>query len=421
VQGVAMKPGFWQSLLSLRMFIVLLLGFASGLPLLLTGGTLKTWLTREQVDISTVGYFGWVGMAYSLKFLWAPLVDRYQIMKLGRRRTWLVLSQLSLAITLWILSQFNPQTSLSYMAILAVVIAFFSATQDIVIDAYRREILPDNELGLGSSFYQYGYRIAMLVSGGVGVGLVGADGFWSLTWNGLYQLMAFIMLGCLIFTFFAPEPKAQADAPKTLIDAVVQPLKEFISRDQALLILFFVFSFKLGDALSGSMLSPFYVQAGYSNQEIGLIAKTVGLTSSLLGLFLGGVIIYRMGVLRSLWVFGFLQALSTAGFALITYTGPVKWALALTVVFEDISAGMGSAAFVAYIASVTDKRFTGTQYALLSSLATLGRNFFSGFAGDMVKSMGWAWFFFACALVAIPGMVMLYILQSQTQKQKSST
>lgn len=405
------RSGFWQALFSRRMLTVLVLGFASGLPLLLTGGTLKIWLAREQVDISTIGYFSWVGMAYSLKFIWAPLVDRFELFRIGRRRSWMILTQVALAGFLWWIARMSPHVSLAFMALLAVIIAFFSATQDIVIDAYRREILPDEELGIGSSFYQYGYRIAMLLSGGVGVGLVGVY----LTWGGLYQLMALLMLGMSVFTWFSPEPKISGIMPKTLFEAVVNPFKEFLTRDQAVLILLFVFFFKLGDALSGAMLNPFYVQAGYSNQDIGVIAKTVGLASSLLGLFIGGAIIYRMGVLRSLWVFGILQALSTAGFSIIVFTGPVNWALAAAVVFEDISAGMGSAAFVAYIASVTDKRFTGTQYALLSSLATLGRNFFSGFTGDMVKSMGWAWFFWACALIAIPGLVLLYVLQKRTK------
>ncbi|MGE0762322.1 MAG: MFS transporter [Bdellovibrionales bacterium] len=405
------KTGFWQALFSRRMLTVLVLGFASGLPLLLTGGTLKVWLAREEVDISMIGYFSWVGMAYSLKFFWAPLVDRYELFKIGRRRSWMIVTQIGLAALLWWIAQLSPHTSLSFMALLAVGIAFFSATQDIVIDAYRREILPDEELGLGSSFYQYGYRIAMLVSGGVGVGMVGTV----LTWSSLYQLMAVLVVLCAVFTWFAPEPTLAAPLPKTLLEAVVQPIKEFLTRDQAILILLFVFLFKLGDALSGAMLNPFYVQSGYSNQDIGLIAKTVGLASSLLGLFIGGAIIYKMGVLRSLWVFGILQALSTAGFSIIVFTGPVNWALAVAVVFEDISAGMGSAAFVAYIASVTDKRFTGTQYALLSSLATLGRNFFSGFTGDMVKSLGWAWFFWSCALIAIPGMITLFILQKRAK------
>ncbi|MFN8792668.1 MAG: AmpG family muropeptide MFS transporter [Bdellovibrionales bacterium] len=399
-----------------RLWIVFFLGFSSGLPLLLTGGTLKTWLAREQVDISTIGYFSWVGMAYSLKFLWAPFVDRYKLLFWGRRRSWIFATQIGIAGSLFWLGSMQPQESLGLMAAIAVLIAFFSATQDIAIDAYRREILEDEELGMGSSLTQYGYRIAMLISGGVGIGLVGSDPF-QLSWGGLYVLMALIVVTTLFITWKAPEPKDdEAHRPKTLATAVVEPFREFLTRDRAVLILAFVFLFKLGDALSAAMLNPFYVEMGYSNQDIGFIAKFVGLISALSGLFIGGLIIFRLGVLRSLWVFGILQGLSTAGFSIITFTGPEKWALALAVVFEDISAGMGSAAFIAYLSTLTDKRFTGTQFALLSALATLGRNFFSGFTGDMVKTMGWAPFYWTCGLIAIPGLILLWYLQ-KSQRQ----
>lgn len=400
-----------NSFSSRRLWIVFLYGFSSGLPLLLTGGTLKTWLAREQVDISTIGYFSWVGLAYSLKFLWAPLVDRYHLFFYGRRRSWILATQALIAVLLFQLSSLSPHESLGLMAALAVLIAFFSATQDIAIDAYRREILKDEEMGIGSSLTQYGYRIAMLISGGIGIGLVGSD-VVSLSWNGLYAVMGVTMLATILITFFAPEPKGDEHfTPKTLKEAIIEPFHEFFTRDKALFVLSFVFLFKLGDALSAAMLNPFYVAMGYSNADIGVIAKTVGMTSSLLGLFIGGVLMFKLGVLRSLWIFGILQALSTAGFSIITFTGPVQWALAMAVVFEDISSGMGSAAFIAYLSTITDKRFTGTQFALLSSLATIGRNFFSGFTGDMVKSLGWAGFYWVCALIAIPGLVMLWRIQ----------
>lgn len=409
---------FFKTLLSKKMAVILLLGFSSGLPLLLTGGTLKTWLAREQVDISTIGYFGWVGMAYSLKFIWAPLVDRYKLLFWGRRRSWILFSQILIALFLFFISKLDPKFDLALMAAFAVIIAFFSATQDVAFDAYRRELLKDEELGLGSSFSMYGYRIAMLISGGVGIGLVGSE-LWNLSWNQLYLLMGVSMLACGLITWWAPDPAESIAPPQSLFSAIIDPFREFLTRDRALIILAFVFLFKLGDALSGAMLSPFYVQMGYSNADIGFIAKTVGLTSSLLGLFIGGTIIFKMGVLPSLWFFGFLQALSTAGFALITFTGPVNWALALTVVFEDVSAGMGSAAFVAYISTITNKKFTGTQFALLSSVATLGRNFFSGFTGDMVKHLGWANFFYICALIAVPGMVLLWYIQRSEKQTKT--
>ncbi len=404
-----------KDLFSKNMLIVLLLGFSSGLPLLLTGGTLKTWLAREHINISTIGYFSWVGMAYSLKFLWAPLLDRYTLFKMGRRRSWMLITQIFLAISICLLGTLNPIENLSSMALIAVLIAFFSATQDIAIDAFRRELLTTGELGLGSSLNMYGYRIAMLISGGAGIGLVGSS-FVSLTWGQLYFLMAACMAVGMIATFFAPEPKIETPPPKTLMSAIVEPFTEFIRRPGALFILLFVFLFKLGDALSGSLLNPFYVEMGFTNADIGLIAKTFGLASSLVGLFIGGLIIYYIDLYKCLWGFGILQALSTAAFALLTYTGAEKWALATVVIFEDVSSGMGSAAFVAFLASLSNKKYTATQYAILSSIATLGRNFFSGFSGALVKSLGWSSFFYVCALIAIPGLVMLIGMRKiQTQ------
>ena len=407
-----------KDLLSKRMLITFLLGFSSGLPLLLTGGTLKTWLAREQVDISTIGYFSWVGMAYSLKFLWSPLLDRFQLTKWGRRRSWMLLSQLAIVVLLFFLSRTNPHEQLGLMAILAVFIAFFSATQDIAIDAYRRELLPDEEIGLGSSLSIYGYRVAMLFSGGIGIGLVGSEA-WNISWNQLYIAMAGLMGVGVLTSILAPEPKESTSAPKSLVSAVVDPFVEFIQRPGAWFILSFVFVFKLGDALSGAMLNPFYVEMGFSNADIGLIAKTFGLASSLVGLFLGGIIIYYLGIFRSLWGFGILQGLSTGAFALLTFTGAAKWALAVVVVFEDISSGMGSAAFVAFMATLTNKKYTATQFAVLSSFATLGRNFFSGFSGDMVKSLGWAPFFYTCALIAIPGLFMLFKMKQYQVSEKN--
>jgi PAT family beta-lactamase induction signal transducer AmpG len=370
------------------------------------------------VDISTIGYFGWVGLAYSLKFIWAPLIDRFTLFKLGRRRSWMLTTQVLLVASIAALGIFDPKTSLMSMAALSVLTAFFSATQDIVIDAYRRELLKDEELGFGSSMNMYGYRIAMLFSGGLAIGLVG-NASWNISWNELYYLMSALMGVGILATLWAPEPPASQGVPKTLLSAVIDPFREFLRRDGAYVILTFVFLFKLGDALSGAMLNPYYVQMGFSNADIGLIAKTFGLVSSLVGLFIGSTFMYYIGIFRSLWIFGILQALSTGTFALLTFTGPQNWALALTVCFEDITSGMGTAAFIAFISAVTNKRYTATQYAILSSIATLGRNFFSGFSGDMVKGLGWANFYYACALIAIPGILMLFFMRKYQQPTKS--
>ncbi len=398
-----------KALLNKKMLTILFLGFSSGLPLLLIGGTLKLWLSREGINIKTIGYFGWIGMAYSLKFLWAPFLDRFGLSSLGRRRSWILLTQLAISIAFVVISQLTPQLNLTFMVITALVIAFFSASQDIAIDAYRREVLKDLEQGLGSSFSAYGYRIAMLISGGVGIGLVGTSPFY-LSWNKLYFFMAILMALCSLVTLAMPEPEASSEKPTSFLSAVVDPFLDFFKKDKALLILCFVILFKLGDALSGAMLNPFYAQMGYTNEEIGFVAKTIGLLASMLGLLLGGIILYKWEMTKTLYFFGILQALSTAGFALITFTGAKIWALGFAIVFEDISAGMGNAAFVAYLASLTNRKFTGTQYALLSSLATLGRNFFSGFSGNMVSALGWANFFYICSLIALPGLLLIRLL-----------
>lgn len=396
-----------------KMLITFLLGFSSGLPFLLIGGTLKLWLAESKVDITTIGYFGWVSIAYSLKFIWAPLTDRFSFFGMGRRRSWMLVSQVAITLGIFIIGTLDPTTSLAAMAAISVWIAFFGATQDIALDAFRREYLEDSELGMGSSMNMYGYRIGMLISGGVAVGM--AD---YLSWMHVYWIMALMMLVGMFTVLYVKEPSASENVAKSLKESFVGPFKEFIQRNGALLIISFIFFFKLGDALSAAMLNPFYIEMGYQKVDIGLIAKMFGLASSLLGFFIGGITIYRIGILRSLWIFGILQAMSTASFAIITFTGPVNWALAFAVIFEDVSAGMGSSAFLAYISSITNKKYTATQYAALASVATLGRNFFSGFSGHLVKALGWEWFFYSCALIAIPGMVLLYWVQRSHRENK---
>jgi len=399
-----------------RMFITILMGFSSGLPLLLTGGTFKMWMAREGIDVKTIGFLSWVGMAYSLKFIWAPLLDRYQITRHGRRKGWLFLTQLALIVLIALMGVFNPTTSLFPLVVTAILVAFFSATQDSTIDAYRREFLPEEEMGLGSSMTTYGYRVAMLISGGLGIGLVGAEPF-HFTWNQLYFAMAGLMSVGFITTIFIPEPTVTEPTPKTLRMAIVEPFKEFFARPQALTFLSFVIAFKLGDSLSGQMLNKFYVDMQFTNQDVGFIAKTVGLISSLVGLFLGGVLIQKLKVYRSLIVFGVLQAFSTAFFSVLTFTGPQAWALAAAVVFEDVTSGMGTSAFMAFMSLLTNKRFSATQYALLASFASLGRNFFSGFSGIMVEQMGWVMFFVSCALIALPGIFMAVYIHKRWMSQ----
>jgi PAT family beta-lactamase induction signal transducer AmpG len=409
---------FLKLFLSRRMMTVFLLGFASGFPLAITGGTLKTWLKQSGVDLTSIGFFSWVGIAYSFKFLWAPFLDKYFSKHLGRRKTWMLVSQVGIAGGILALSQLNPTSDLTTMGLFAVVVAFFSATQDIAIDAYRREILPENELGIGSSINVYGYRLAMMASGGLAIAMVDVSGA-GFTWNQVYMILAGMMGLCLLITLTAKEPALEGE-PASLADAVMIPLKELFTRNASLTLLVFVILFKIGDSLSGAMLNPFYVDAGFSNQQIGYVVKTVGLFSSLAGLFLGGSLLYWVGTYRALWISGILQALSTAAFAVLTWM-PTTLALTGVVVFEDVSSGMGTAAFVAFLGSITDRKYTAFQFALLSSLAGVGRTIVSGWSGAMAQSLGWYGFFVVCALAAIPGMLMLIRMKKSFLKSHAST
>lgn len=384
-----------------RMLCVFLLGFSSGLPLLLIGSTLKVWLREYGLDLTTIGFFAWLGFPYTLKFLWSPLMDRYTLPFLDRRRGWILVSQLALVVALAAMGCFNPG-SLQVMAALAVIIALLSATQDIAIDAYRREVLQDLELGLGASMGVNGYRLGMLVAG-AGALLVADHASWPVA----YFSMAACMGVSTIFTLIAPPVGQNAPPPRRLVDAVVQPFVDFFRRNGAIEMLLFILLFKIGDQMASDMLSPFYVDMGFDKTEIGLVSKLYGFWAVLLGGTLGGVIILKLGILRSLVAFGIIQALSTAGFALLASIGhSVPW-LAAVISFENLSSGMGTAAYVAFMAMLSDRRFTATQYALLSSLMGVPRVFFGGWTGWLADKLGWQGFFLFCTAVAVPGLLML--------------
>lgn len=385
------------------MLLTLLMGFASGLPLLLVGSTLKAWMADLKMDLTTIGFFSVVGLPYTLKFLWSPFMDRYTIPKLGRRRGWALIAQIGLIASLATLAFFNPQDSTSTVAVLAFLVAFFSATQDIVLDAYRREILADEELGLGSSLFVNGYRIALLFAGGFALYL--AD---HIPWKLVYLIMAASISVGVITILFAPEPKVDKPAPHSMRDAIVEPLVDFFKRPGAWLILAFILLYKIGDSMASEMTMPMYLFTGYTKTEVGLIVKGIGFWALIGGSLVGGVLILKLGIQRSLWIFGILQAVSTMGFAILANSGVNIPLLGLVIGFENLSGGMGTAAYVGYMASLTNKRFTATQYALLSSLMGVPRVFLGGPAGWMAKHMGWFGFFTTCTLIAIPGMLLLF-------------
>ncbi len=385
-----------------RLLVHVLFGFVCGLPLLLTGSLLQAWMNDAGVDLSTIGLFAFVGLPYTLKFLWAPLFDRYTPSLLGRRRGWLLLMQLALILSLLLLAFSQPATSPLSLAVAALLVAFFSASQDVVVDAYRRESLRDEEQGLGASFYVNGYRLGMLLASGGG--LIMAD---FMSFRSVYLVMAGIMLGGVATTLFSPEPDEPQGQPRTLREAVVEPFVEYFGRRDALLILLFILLYKIGDAMAQHMTTPFYLAIGFSKSEIGTVVKLFGFSATILGGLLGGVLILRLGIFRALWSFGILQGVSTAGFALLALLGDHLGGLAAVIAFENLSGGMGTAAYIAFMASLTNQRFTATQYALLTSFMGIPRVMAAAPTGYMVESMGWFSFFLFCTLIALPGLWLL--------------
>lgn len=391
-----------RAALSWRMLVAAFMGFASGLPLLLTGSVMQAWMKDEGVDLGTIGLFALVGLPYTLKFLWAPLMDRFTPNGLGRRRGWLLIFQVILIASLLILSFSNPALDPWWLAAAALLVTFFSASQDIVIDAYRREALADDEQGLGASLYVNGYRVGMLLASGGG--LILAD---HMDFGQVYQLMAAFMLIGVVTTLFAPEPPTAEGMPSTLREAVVQPFVEYFCRRDAVVILAFILLYKIGDTMASHMTTPFYLDIGFSKTEIGTVVKLFGFWATILGGLIGGVLIMRLGIFRALWIFGILQGVSTAGFALLAQLGASLTGLAAVITFENLSGGMGTAAYIAYMASLTNKKFTATQYALLSSLMGVPRVIAAAPTGYLADAFGWSAFFIACSLVALPGLLLL--------------
>ncbi len=415
-----MQHGNTQDLLktifSPRMLVTLVMGFACGLPLLLTISVLQAWMKEEGVDLSVIGMMALVGLPYTLKFLWAPFLDRFTLPILGRRRGWLLVAQIALILSIAGLGATRPGESPWMVAFMAFLVTFFSASQDIVVDAYRREDLSDEELGLGSSLYVNGYRVGMLLASGGG--LIMAD---LIPFSMVYLIMAACMLPCVITTFLAPEPEVPAGTPKNLQEAVIDPLIEYFSRPGALWIFAFILFYKMGDTMASAMTTPFYLDIGFSKTEIGAVVKLFGFWATIGGSLLGGVMMIRLGINRSLWIFGFLQAFSTAGFAVLAKIGHSIYGLSGVIAFENLSSGMGTAAYVAFMASITNKKFTATQYALLSSLMGVPRVLASAPTGFLAKHMGWVSFFITCTLIAIPGMLLLFKFAPWHVKETSQT
>ncbi len=391
-----------EVLFSRRMAVAFLMGLSCGLPLPLTMGLLQAWMKEGGVDLAMLGLVSLVQAPYAWKVLWAPVLDRFTPPILGRRRGWLLLAQAGLALAIAAMALFDPGRQALGLALAAFVVAFFSATQDTVVDAYRREDLPERELGLGSSLYVYGYRVGMWASGGGG--LILAD---VLPFSQVYLLLAAGMIPRIATSLFAPEPEGAPAPPRTLAAAAWGPLADFLRRRQAPRILAFIVLYKIGDTLAAAIATPFYLELGFSKSEVGAVVKLFGSWATIAGALLGGLWILRLGIRRSLWVFGLLQAVSTAGFAGLALAGNRLPLLAAVIAFENLAGGMGTSAFVAFLASQTRRAFTATQYALLSGLMGLPRILAAAPTGWAAAHLGWPAFFLACTLAAVPGLWLL--------------
>ena len=406
-------PEALRVLATRKMLICVFTGFSSGLPLYLLLNLLPAWLRSEGVNLKTIGFFALIQFPYTWKFLWSPLLDRYAIPWLGRRRGWTLLMQIGLLLCIGLLGRLSPGTTIVPVLWLAGLVALFSATQDIALDAYRRELLGESELGLGNAVHVNAYRIAGLVPGSLS--LILAD---ILPWSQVFWITAAFMLPGMVMILLVSEPLASQAAPKSLRQAVVEPFHEFIGRAGvrgALLVLAFIFLYKLGDSLCTALATPFYLDMGFTKTDIGLIAKHAGLWPAVIGGLLGGLWMVHLGINRALWLFGVVQLVSIFGFAWLAWLGPhsvigldQRLALAAVIGVEALGVGLGTAAFVAFIARATHPAYTATQFALFTSLAAVPRTVINASAGWLVENLGWLNFFLLCVVLAVPGMLLLF-------------
>lgn len=387
-------------------------GFASGMPLYVLTQMLPAWFTDRELDLTTIGLLSLVMLPYTWKFAWAPLLDRYGIQSIGRRRTWAGASQLALLVLLALFALLDPVTDLALVSAVAVGVAFASATHDIAVDALRREILADSELGLGNALFVNAYRLAGLVPGSLA--LILAD---RMPWSTVHLVVASFMLVGLLTTLLTREPDVALPTRPSLVEAIRGPFVAFFVDNGtrgALGILTFMLLYKLGDSMATALATPFYLGLGFTKTQVGTIAKAAALWASIGGGFAGGLLMLRIGIHRALWLFGGVQLVSILGFAGLSVVGPNETWLFWVVSFEYLGVGLGTAAFVAYMASVTDPRYTATQLALLTSLTGLPRTLANASSGWIVDSVGWTSFFLACAVLAIPGMLMLPVVAPWT-------
>jgi PAT family beta-lactamase induction signal transducer AmpG len=403
---MSQRPTLKEALLNQRILICVFTGFTSGLPLYVLIQLVPAWLRVEGVGLAEIGFFALVGFPYTWKFIWSPIMDRYTLPFLGRRRGWMLVTQLALLASIASMGFIKPELSIWTVAYLAAAVAFFSASQDIVLDAYRRELLPDAELGIGNAVHVQTYRLAGLIPGSLA--LILAD---HLPWHTVFVIVALFMGVGLILTLAIQEAISDPIPPRTLREAVVEPFKEFVKRsglNNAALILAFMFFYKLGDNMATALQTPFFVDMGFSLTEIGSVAKLAALIAATVGGLFGGVVMIKLGINRALWIFGVVQVVSILGFALLSVVGNNLWMLGAANGFEYLGVGLGTAAFTAFIARTTNPVFAATQFALFTALTAVPRTLANAVTGIIVERVGWTSFFLLCTVLAIPGMLLLF-------------
>jgi MFS transporter, PAT family, beta-lactamase induction signal transducer AmpG len=388
-----------------KMAVLLFLGFSSGLPFYLTSKTLQAWMTTAKVDLATIGFFSLVTLPYSLKFVWAPLMDRYVPPFLGRRRGWVLITQILLLLAIAAMALHDPRQGLEMLAVNAIAIAFFSASQDISLDAYRTDVLENREMGAGAAVFVLGYRIAMITTGALAFFL--AD---RMPWQMVYVILSTLILVGVVTTFIAPEPVLSDAPPKSLAEAVVLPFADFFQRTgvgRALLVLLFIVVYKYSDSLAGSMTTPFLLQAGFSQSEVGAVFLGAGVIATIIGVLAGGAVIGKVGINRSLWIFVVVQGVSNLTYYVLSLAEKSHALMVTAVVVENFGLGLVTAAMTAFLQSMCNKRFTATQFALLSSLMAASRDILVAPGGKIAEAAGWPSFFLITVAMAIPPLVLL--------------
>jgi PAT family beta-lactamase induction signal transducer AmpG len=404
-QDRSRRETFREAILNRRMLICVFTGFTSGLPLYVLIQLVPAWLRTEGVGLAEIGFFALIQFPYTWKFLWSPIMDRFTLPFLGHRRGWMLLTQLALFASIAALGFVKPELSIWTVAYLSAAVAFFSASQDIVLDAYRRELLPDVELGLGNAIHVQAYRLSGLVPGALA--LILAD---HLPWQMVFIVVAAFMLVGIVLTLSVAEAIAEPTPPQTIRDAVIEPFREFLGRSglgPALYVLAFLFLYKLGDNMATALQSPFFIDVGFTLTQIGTVAKFSSLTAAIVGGMIGGLIMVKLPINRALWLFGLVQIVSILGFAALSVIGPSLWMLGFAVAFEYLGVGLGTAALTAFIARSTHVAFAATQFALFTALAATPRTLASAVTGVIVEQTGWTNFFLICTALALPGMLLL--------------